>query len=243
MTSGPALFARFAYPPNSRHLCGPDDPAALLEAIGDVAGEAEIRARAAGFAGAWPYLQLIAGALGLADPLDVRVVTAYWIGGPDLARVPPGLLARDLGDRFGLSADAVLAGGRPHHNLHVFAVYPFAGLLRGDTTGEPLRVLDQCRIRPGVVAQVDAEMAWVVSDRLVWDGNKLSTEPTEQKVRWRQNGYALTAPPTVGTHVALHWDWVSAPITALHRWWINEETRRHLAIANQSLRPDQLAVG
>lgn len=243
MRSGPALFAQFAYPPNARHLCGPTDPAALLEAAGDHAGEPEIRARAAGFEGAWPYLRLIAAGLGAADPLDLRAVTAYWLGGPDLARVPPALLARDLNDRFGLAADAVLAGGRAHHNFHVFAVYPFTGMLRSDTTGEPLRVLDQCRVRAGIVVRVNSDWAWVLSNRLVWDGGSLLLEPAEQKVRWRQNGYSLTAPPTVGGHVALHWDWLSAQISGLQHRWISQETSRHLAIANRSLTAEQLAVG
>ena len=41
-----------------------------------------LRALAQQFAGAWPYLELIAPATGLADPLDRRVVEAYWVGSP-----------------------------------------------------------------------------------------------------------------------------------------------------------------
>ena len=46
-----------------------------------------LRALAQQFAGAWPYLQLIASATGLDDPLDRRVVEAYWVGSPRLDQV------------------------------------------------------------------------------------------------------------------------------------------------------------
>ena len=39
--------------------------------------------------------------------------------------------------------------GAPQHSLHVFAVYPWLGLLRGGMDGPPLEVLDRCRIRWG----------------------------------------------------------------------------------------------
>ena len=47
--------------------------------------------------------------------------------------------------------DAVAAGAVPHHCFHVFAVYPWLGLLRAGVVDEPLRVLDQCRTTPARV--------------------------------------------------------------------------------------------
>ena len=74
--SGPVLFARYAYPPNELGYCGPSDPSALLE--GATQGErVEFLAHLAQqFEGAWPYLELIAGCSGVADPLDREVVEA-----------------------------------------------------------------------------------------------------------------------------------------------------------------------
>ena len=43
---------------------------------------------------------LIAGANGIADPLDPRVVEAYWVGNELLDRVAPGALARHVEERF-----------------------------------------------------------------------------------------------------------------------------------------------
>ena len=63
------LFARYAFPPNSHGFCGPADSGAFFEY--GVAGHDDggLRALARQFAGAWPYLELIAGATGVPDPL------------------------------------------------------------------------------------------------------------------------------------------------------------------------------
>ncbi len=96
-SAGALLFARYAYPPNARGLCGADAPATLLE-YGDArAADGGLVELARTFEGAWPYLTLIAQANGVADPLDPRVVEAYWVGNGLLARVPPGKLARHHG--------------------------------------------------------------------------------------------------------------------------------------------------
>jgi len=75
---GPVLFARYAFPPNSHGFCGPGDSTAFFEY--GVAGTDDrgLRDLSQQFAGAWPYLELIAEATGLDDPLDRRVVEAYW---------------------------------------------------------------------------------------------------------------------------------------------------------------------
>ena len=243
--AGPAVFARFAYPPNALGLCGPDDHAALLQAASETTADAsdEIRHLATGFAGAWPYLQLIAAANGIDDPLDARVVAAYWIGSDLLDAVPATWLADHAEGRFRHAAGrgfdqvvgAVLAGGRPHHNFHVFGVSPWVGLLRADTTGAPLRVLDQCRVRGGTVLAVAGDRATVATTTLTWDGESLRPVPVTQDVRWQAHGYSLGEPPVAGSAVAVHWDWICQPLApsqagALTRW-----TDHHLRMANTGL--------
>ena len=83
--SGPVLFARYAFGPNRLGYCGPD---AVDELFGEATGghdERALRELARAFEGAWPYLELIARRNGLSDPLDRRVVEAYWLGN-DAAR-------------------------------------------------------------------------------------------------------------------------------------------------------------
>src|SRR6187431_2111543 len=89
LASGPVLFARYAYGPNRFGYCGPDDADELLEA-GAAGQDRVLRALAQRFEGAYPYLALIARSAGIADPLDRRVVEAYWLGNDLLRAVPPG---------------------------------------------------------------------------------------------------------------------------------------------------------
>ena len=76
MTPGPLLFARYAYPPNALGLCGSEESRALLEYGHAGASDEGLGELARAFEGAWPYLTLIAGANGIRDPLDARVVEA-----------------------------------------------------------------------------------------------------------------------------------------------------------------------
>src|SRR5690606_26836571 len=79
------------------------------------------------------YLELIARANSISDPFDPRVVEAFWIGNSLLDQVTPEQLEQDLGawlhdstnGMWGHIDDATRALVRPHHNLHVFAVYPW----------------------------------------------------------------------------------------------------------------------
>jgi hypothetical protein len=249
--SGPQLFARFAYPPNALGYCGPPDPRALLEQATAPSVDAGLRAAAVRFEGAWPYLQLIAAAAGLDDPLDRRVVEAYWVGNDLLDRVDARLLLRSLDDRFGprvghgverLSAPVVL-GARPHHNFHVFAVYPWLGLIRSGTVDKPLEVLDHCRIRWGRVEAVLDDRVVVTSRPVRWDGHAVVLgEARREHALASVDGLSLAPQLTVGDWCALHWDWVCArlslgQVVQLSRW-----TDRVLTAVNSTPYPAPAAV-
>lgn len=259
-SGGALLFAQFAYPPNSLGLCGPDDNAALLE-VGDALAnpsssgrgsgrsqtanlQAELTGLARGFDGAWPYLELIAAANAINDPLDRRVVEAYWIGSRLLDQVPPALLGDSLDHRFRRRAGpvwdqlvaSVEVGARPHHNFHVMCVYPWVGLLKQGRCDQPLRVLDQCRIRWGTVQGVVADEVIVTGSRLAWDGHRLGLGPVEpQTVRWRRAGHAFGREPVPGQIVALHWDWLCVELPPLGLAQLRAQTALQLAIVNDRL--------
>ena len=238
--AGALLFARYAYPPNALGLCGADSPGTLLE-YGD-AGESDggLAELARTFEGAWPYLTLIAEENRIEDPLDPRVVEAYWIGNDLLAHVPPAALARHVRERFGSRLgsaggripEVVAAGAVPHHCFHVFALYPWLGLLRSGIVDEPLRVLDQCRTTAALVLSVDEESASVLAERLRWAEGRLSLgEPEPREVRWRDGGRAF-ARPRPGDLVSLHWDFVCEVLTAGAAARLGHVTRRVLAAVN-----------
>jgi hypothetical protein len=220
--SGPELFARYAYPPNELGYCGPGEPAALLQATVE-GGEGPLLAHLARqFEGAWPYLELIAGCNAVADPLDRRVVEAYWIGNDLTRRVPPSALASSLDERFSHRAGtrfrpliaAAWNGGIAQHNFHVFAVYPWLGLLRAGRASVPLDVLDQCRIRWGRVVALNGDLVTVTSRGLDLVGSQLCfSEERTEVVRRGVAGVGFVDQLAVGDIVALHWDWVCERLT------------------------------
>ncbi len=217
-TPGPLLFARYAYPPNALGLCGADTPRTLLEYGQARVSDPGLAELARTFEGAWPYLTLIAGANGITDPLDARVVEAYWVGNELLDHVRADELARHVDERFRRRIgraeeqvfDVVAAGATPHHCFHVFAVYPWLGLLRSGIVEQPLEILDQCRTTPAIVERVHADGAVTALARpLLWEGGRLRLgEPAPRSVRWRTDGLAFVDQPQPGDHVSLHWDFV-----------------------------------
>lgn len=240
--AGALLFARFAFPPNALGLCGADAPRELLEHVDARESDGGLAELARTFDGAWPYLELIAASNDIDDPLDARVVEAYWLGNELLDRVRPEALVRHVDDRFhgrlGRAAEhvagAVAAGAVPHHSFHVFAVYPWIGLLREGVVGEPLRVLDRCRITPAVVASVGEETAEVVLRPLLWHSGALALDgPTRRNVRWRLDGLSLLARPEPGDRVALHWDVICAALTPRQERELARATQRALRAVNE----------
>ncbi|MEU8630257.1 DUF6390 family protein [Streptomyces sp. NPDC048669] len=211
---GALLFARYAYPPNELGYCGPADAAALLRRE----ATADIERRARQFEGAWCYLQFLAETAGLPDPLDVRVVEAYWIGNELLELADPAALVERLTDRFrGQSGGTWREAARralAHHSFQVFEVYPWAPMLRPDGNPTALSVLDRCRIRTGVVLTAGSEVATVRSRPLVWDGTATATgDWREETVRLSAGGRTLIDGVSPGDRVALHWDWVCDVLT------------------------------
>jgi len=243
VTPGPLLFARYAYPPNALGLCGADATRTLLEYGAAGASDRGLAELARTFEGAWPYLTLIAGANGIADPLDPRVVEAYWVGNNLLDGITARELSRHVEDRFrgriGRSwervLDAVGAGAVPHHTFHVLAVYPWLGLLRSGTVEQPLHVLDRCRTTPAIVQSAGDGNARVLLRPLEWNGRSLELGPfTARDVRWSDDGLAFAACPRAGDWVSLHWDFVCDRLEPAEAARLAYETRRTLAAVNAS---------
>ncbi len=239
--SGPELFARYAYPPNELGYCGPGEPATLLQAAATGGQRSLLAHLARQFEGAWPYLELIAGCNAIADPLDRRVVEAYWVGNSLTRRVPPSALASSLDERFSRRAgtrfppliEAAWNGGVAQHNFHVFAVYPWLGLLRAGRVGVPFDVLNQCRIRWGRVIALNGDLVTVESRGLELVANQLVLgEPRVEIVRRAVSGVGLVDRLALGDAVALHWDWVCQRLSAQALRRLQSATRDNLRAVN-----------
>jgi hypothetical protein len=206
---GPLLFARYAIPPNALAHCGGDEPQTMLEHVREGVVDPDLVRLVHEFKGAWPYLSLIASQNGIADPLDRRVVEAYWIGGSLLNGVSDGALAADLEARFSSRLrpgerkwllDAPQRGLPAHHNVHVLSVMPHIGLLRAGVVPDLVDALGNCLVRPARVKHVRP------------DGLTVEARPVESReghfvlgsVRPEEVGSIVTG-VTPGDLVAVHW--------------------------------------
>jgi len=242
---GPIRFARYAYGPNRLGYCGPDAADELLgEAVsgGDLR---RIRTLAEGFEGAWPYLELIARANRIADPLDSRVVEAYWLGGELLDAVPVAEFGRSNETRFRPRVresawrwlrTKALDGARPVHAFHVLDVFPTVGLLRGGPSDDVLGTIDHCRIRWGIVRdRLGAELL-VDAVPLEWADGKLRLgAPRPETIRGWQDGLGFIGEPAPGDHISIHWDWACERLDARQFRALTTWTARELTIANRTL--------
>lgn len=231
-TSGPVRFARFAFPPNRLGYCGPGDGSELAHSA---RGHEDpgLREIAAGFEGAYPYLQLLAGSNHRPDPLDADVVEAYWIGNELLDHVPLHDFGCSIDERFRRRAGTAwhrmedrLPAGTANHSYHVLHVMPWAGLMRDGIVDEPLRIVDRCRISwaevlPGPTPDGDGRVL-VRRTPLVWSGSRLVYgDPVVETV---QSPFDVEA----GDVVAIHWDWICERLDRRQLTWLRRVTDRQL---------------
>jgi hypothetical protein len=260
--TGPVLFARYAFGPNRLGLCGPEDWRSLLElgaaALGSGEAEAEgptekqaleidrgLRDLAAGFEGAYPYLELIAAANGIDDPLDFRVVDAYWIGNALSDGVDPVLMTASIDARFRAQLPAETwkwlqgkpeAGARPTHAFHVFDVFPMVGTQRRGSVADAVGLMDTCRIRWGRVKEISGDSLVVNAVPLgLVDGKLALVEPKVQSVKRWLDGSGFVADVEVGDVVSLHWDWACEVLGAGRLEALQRRTLHQLELANQTL--------
>jgi hypothetical protein len=242
---GATVFARHAFAPNSLGYCGPAHSDSLFEYAVTGGNDSEVARLATEFSGAWPYLRLIARSAGIDDPLDRRVVEAYWIGSPLLERIEPVTFGeavmerfkQQCGPRWGMVAEAIEAGASPHHNFHVFTVYPWLGMLMTGPVEQPLKVLDQCRIRWGEVEALAGDTAAIRSEPLEWRWGRLILGPERlETATVAVNGAAMVSDLRVGDWVSLHWHWVCDRLTRRQLSTLRYYTQRLLAIANGAVR-------
>jgi uncharacterized protein DUF6390 len=231
--AGYALFAQYAFPPNELGYCGPADADVLLRRD----SAAAVASHATEFDGIWPYLNAIAEAAGIADPLGEDVVRSYWVGGPLLDRVDSdallcGLRSAFAGQVTGALTEPALGGALAHHSFHVFVVYPWVRFLDRDPT-TPLSVMQDCRVRWGTVREVDDDWVVVSAPPLTFVNRRLGLgEPVDERLRWRRDGLSLAPRPAIGQTVSAHWDWVCGALNGDEVTALEAATQSTLDLVN-----------
>jgi Family of unknown function (DUF6390) len=246
--AGEAMFARYAYPPNQLGYCGQGDGEELLDfahRAGHVDSvkppELDMTERARAFDGAWPYLAHLADIAGTDEVMDPRVVEAYWVGNDLLEQADPAAFSTAITAAFsgqpGADLAALQASPRPlpHHSFHVFAVYPWVGVLRRTGAQQALEVLDRCRIRWGRVDFVEEDMLQAQCQPLTWDGERLRLgAPRPEQVTVAAGGRSLRDGIRGGDWVALHWNWVCDRLDPDQLSALRKFTAHQLAITNRN---------
>jgi hypothetical protein len=236
---GIPLAARFSIATNRLNYCGPSDAEpALYQSILTGRGTPEARRALEGFEALMPYLRAI-GAKHDLDPLDARVVEAYWIGNelldsfgpPEFRSLLEALQRRGLPRSV---AERLLrylpAHPLPHHVFHV----AFVGV--GAVTGHvptTLANVESCRPTAATVETVGPGAMRVRSTTLRVDGGRLVPGP-ELPRELRYDPQVLpTARP--GARVVLHWGWPALVLSAAQDDALQRYTERSLAVANEVL--------
>lgn len=167
------------------------------------------------------------------------MVEAYWVGSDLLGNVDPQTFSDGVRRVFRSQAGVGLGcldhepAAVPHHNFHVFAVYPWVGLLAAQRGGTPLRILDSCRIGWGRVSRVEDDTIEVESQPLEWaDGALGLGEPRSESMR-QVPGNALIL--DVGDSVATHWQRVCDRIDPAQVDALRRVTDCQLQITNRML--------
>lgn len=241
---GPIVFARFAFPPNRLGLCGPATGETLPDRVRDGRIDPELTRIAREFEGAWPYLELIAAENGLADPLDARVVEAYWLGNELLSRVGPRARHDDLTARFKPRARRTewpwleaKAGGasRVHHSFHVLEVLPRIGLIRGGLPADMVGALEHCLVRPARVVGMDEDELVLMAPPLeLRDGRLGLGQPAPVRLA-RSAGQGYGDVLETGDDVAIHWDRVCGRLSGDQVARLLAVTARNIEVANETL--------
>jgi hypothetical protein len=238
--SGPLAFARFALPPNLLGYCGTEDHDALAGLSRAGMDGADLVELCRSFEGAWPYLELIAKGAGVADPLDPRVVEAYWVGNGLLDRVPTRAFHEDLVHRFrGRTdrrewrwlADKPQAGAVPHHSFHVLEVMPRIGMLRAGQVQAILPAMAECVVRPArVIAMADDGALLAEARPLRMVDSRYELGPVGG-IRVERS-WAGERP---GDAIAVHWGRSCGPLTPRQAASLEHQLRAAMARANATV--------
>ena len=160
--SGAVVCARYALAPNLYRYCGPDTGGDLADYAAAELADRGLAEYLAKFETLYPYLRVIAQANGVNDPLDTRVVEAYWVGNELLERVKEKELYKVLVDcqllpkrlspkEAGVIYRKIDQRARLHHSFHVLNVFSKTGWrMRAET----VETMDKCRISWGQITDL-----------------------------------------------------------------------------------------
>jgi hypothetical protein len=237
--TGALTCARYAFAPNLYHYCGPDTHGDLQGYLKEEMSDPGLVEHLTKFETLYPYLQSIAHANGLADPLDPRVVESYWVGHPFLEKVTPQQVylalteAQKLPKRLPQKEfDSLLPkiGQHPrlHHSFHVFNVFTQTGHA---TLKHTVETMNECRIGWGQI--INIFKLTLSTQKLIYKDSELKFIPTTREVIVPSE--SLLKSLKVGDWVSFHWGFVCDKLSLIQVKRLEKYTLYHLKLANETL--------
>jgi len=236
--------SKYAFGPNRLHYCGPDKNREILAYIEEDTADNGLMALLRQFETMYPYLRHISEANGLKDPLDERVIEAYWLGNELLDRIPKQkfythlLEGLDLKNKLGIKNFELVSGkiddgALPHHSFHVLDVWKRTGSAEREHTVENM---GECIVSWGKVIAVNGPFITIETEPLEYrDGKLCIGAPIVKKiVRQLESDYDIEQLKP-GDLVSIHWSVICEKITPRQFANLKKYTLKHIALANQTL--------
>jgi hypothetical protein len=235
--SGARLAILYGYVPCQLGLCGPEETKKRkiisLYLKGENKFESEIKKILKEFKGAYPYYQLIAASNKIKNPLDYKVVEAYWVGNSLLEKVKVSdfkkMILRDfvkLGKVSEKKANNLLKKALAYHSFHVLYLGSVTG--RTNLTG---KALDLCRPSWGKVIKINSDKkSLLVQYKPLKIGKKIILgKPSPKEIKWNKN---ILSSIKTGEWVSIHWNTAIEKLTSGRVKNIEKYTKKTLEALN-----------
>lgn len=207
--SGARLAILYGYVPCQLGLCGPENAKKKKIITKYLKGkknlENEIKKILKEFKGAYPYYQLIARSNKIGNPLDVKVVEAYWLGNSLLDTIKVSEFKKMIRSSFvplGKISETKVKNlpnsALPYHNFHV--------LFLGSVTGRinlKGKISDVCRVSSGEVKKIKKDFLAVEYKPLKF-GKKITLGNRKiKKIKWNKD---ILPEVKIGDWISMHWN-------------------------------------
>lgn len=235
---------RYAFAPNRLHLCGPDKSSEIYAYLSEGEKDLGLKLLLAQFKTMYPYLRQIALSNKIKDPLNEKVVEAYWIGNKLLENIPTSAFWRHTTKdqmfhkrldvkSFRILESKIGQNALMHHSFHVLNIMKRTGYSEREHTVESM---DACRISWGKVKSVIGPFIDIEYSPLILKNNKIIFGSLITKRIARNLGDDGTFDNLkTGDTISMHWDWPCEIITPAQAKRLEYYTKLSINLANQTL--------
>ena len=256
---------RYAFGPNKLHLCGPDANKEVLSYITEQNPDKGLVLLLKQFKTMYPYLQKIAEANKILDPLDDKVVEAYWLGNEFLEKMDNKQFYKHLIDtrmdkKISLNEFKILKGklgaSPPHPTKicassaefkqsllgvgarmhHTFHVYNIWKQKKDFMDLKTHNDADHCRVSWGNIIKVDGPVLTVKTKSLIYmEPVGFVFGPEYQKIINRKLHDDFMEEVKIGDIISFHWDQPCEILTDSQVKYLEKYTRMSVELANLNI--------